>query len=328
MLAIPGLLESVVEHVPAMIFLKEAAELRFLLFNRAAEELLGFARGDLYGKNDYDIFPKEQADFFTRKDREVLASGRLLCLEEPVATARGERWLLTRKIPIVGEGGVPHYLLGVSVDITERRNYEEALEANVQLREVLGTLLSLEGVAAAGAMASRTGGQIEAALSAGPGGEREARSLAASLARLGSPATAAAAESIDLDGALAAWACAPGVQALARVRVEPSPPPGLRALVSPAALERALTALVALVARLARASGTPVLAHADWSPGGPEVCLVVPSLELTARARAELPRAEPEAALAAVLLAHSNGLLLVDAAGTGTSFRCRLCPDD
>jgi PAS domain S-box-containing protein len=101
-----------------MVFLKEATELRFVLFNRAGEELLGFDRDYLRGKNDYDVFPKEQADFFTRKDREVLAGGRLVCIEEPITTAHGERWLLTRKIPIAGEGGSPRYLLGVSIDIT------------------------------------------------------------------------------------------------------------------------------------------------------------------------------------------------------------------
>ena len=69
-------LDSLIENLPNMVFVKDAKELRFVRFNRAGEDLLGFSRSELIGKNDYDFFPKEQADFFTRKDRDVLA-GRL-----------------------------------------------------------------------------------------------------------------------------------------------------------------------------------------------------------------------------------------------------------
>jgi hypothetical protein len=37
--------------------------------------LLGLTSRELIGKNDSDFFPESQAAFFTRKDREVLASG-------------------------------------------------------------------------------------------------------------------------------------------------------------------------------------------------------------------------------------------------------------
>jgi len=66
-------LDSIIENIPDMIFLKDARELRFVRFNRAGEELLGQSRDDLIGKNDYDFFPKIQADFFTQKDRNVLS---------------------------------------------------------------------------------------------------------------------------------------------------------------------------------------------------------------------------------------------------------------
>src|SRR5206468_8367123 len=59
-------LNTVLENIPDMIFVKDAKELRFFRFNKAGEELLGYSRNDLIGKNDYDFFPKEQADFFTQ----------------------------------------------------------------------------------------------------------------------------------------------------------------------------------------------------------------------------------------------------------------------
>jgi PAS domain S-box-containing protein len=130
-------LNSIVENIPNMIFVKDAAELRFARFNRAGEELLGYSRDDLIGKNDYDFFPAAEADTFIAVDRGVLDSGRLLDIpEEPIHTARGVRYLHTQKIPILDEEGKPQYLLGISEDITKRKLAEEALAvSNAQLHE-------------------------------------------------------------------------------------------------------------------------------------------------------------------------------------------------
>ena len=123
-------LRSIIEHLPDMIFVKDASDLRFVRFNRAGEELLGYSREELIGKNDYDFFPKDEADFFTRKDRDVLEGKRLVDVpEEPIETRhRGRRFLHTKKIPILDDRGVPRYLLGISDDITESKQFQEELE--------------------------------------------------------------------------------------------------------------------------------------------------------------------------------------------------------
>jgi PAS domain S-box-containing protein len=129
-------LGAVVENIPDMIFVKDAAELRFVLFNRAGEDLLGYPRDQLLGKNDYDFFTREEADFFTSKDRAVLGGGGLLDIpEEPIHTRlRGVRTLHTKKIPILDADGTPRYLLGISEDITERKREREAL-ASLEARQ-------------------------------------------------------------------------------------------------------------------------------------------------------------------------------------------------
>jgi PAS domain S-box-containing protein len=136
--AMSRFLDSIIEHMPAMVFMKDAADLRFERFNRAGEELLGLSRTAMIGKTDYDLFSREQADFFVQKDRGVLERGTLLDVpEEPIDTPRGTRWLHTRKIPIFDADGKPAHLLGISVDITERREAErsqrEQHEAELQV---------------------------------------------------------------------------------------------------------------------------------------------------------------------------------------------------
>lgn len=148
-------LHSIVENIPDMIFVKDAKDLRFVRFNRAGEELLGFSRSEMLGKTDYDFFPREEADFFTQKDREVLAQDKVVEFpEERIQTRyKGERILRTLKIPLRNGGGAPQYLLGISEDITERKRAEERLKTEEERkREILARTdrLNTLGLLAAG----------------------------------------------------------------------------------------------------------------------------------------------------------------------------------
>jgi PAS domain S-box-containing protein len=141
-------LDSIIQSLPIMLFVKDAQDLRFERFNKTAEELLGYRAQDLIGKNDYDFFPKEEADFFTTRDREVLQSKKLLDIaEEVIDTRHGQRILHTRKIPIVDEDGTPRHLVGISEDITERKRAERRLKAQYAVARALADAQSVEDCA-------------------------------------------------------------------------------------------------------------------------------------------------------------------------------------
>jgi PAS domain S-box-containing protein len=143
-----GFLHAIVENIPDMIVVQDINDLRFIKFNKAGEELLGYSREELLGKSVYDLFPEDQANFYTRKDREVLNRREGVDIPEETVKTRhkGQRILSTRKIPILDDAGQPQYLLGVSEDITEKvglKQKEKKLETQLrQLHkmEAIGTL--------------------------------------------------------------------------------------------------------------------------------------------------------------------------------------------
>ena len=130
-------LDAIIENIPDMIFVKRAEDLTFVRLNSAGEDLLGYERETLYGKSDRDFFPKAQAEFFIKKDREVLSSGRFLDIPEEIIQVknREDRILRTKKIPIADENGKPLFLLGISEDITETRQAESRLRFQAQIMD-------------------------------------------------------------------------------------------------------------------------------------------------------------------------------------------------
>ncbi len=122
-------LDSVLENLPVMLFVKDAKDLRFVRWNKAEEEALGIDRSAAIGRSDYDFFPEDQASFFVAKDRAVLNGGQMVEIpEEAIQTAhRGLRFLHTIKVPVLGADGKPKYLVGISEDITERKHAQEEL---------------------------------------------------------------------------------------------------------------------------------------------------------------------------------------------------------
>ena len=138
-------LDAIIENIPLVLFLKDAKSLRYLRLNRAGEDLLGWPKEMFTGKNDYDLWPRPQADSFVEKDREALKGRMIDIAEEPLQTHyQGVRLLHTKKVPILDAAGQPIYLLGISEDITERRRVEKEQQFLAEVNLTLSASLDYE----------------------------------------------------------------------------------------------------------------------------------------------------------------------------------------
>jgi diguanylate cyclase (GGDEF)-like protein/PAS domain S-box-containing protein len=122
-------LDTVVENVPATLIVKDAQTQKYVLINRAGEQLLGLPRDQMIGKTAHDFFPKEAADAIVERDTAVLLSGDQNLIENnPLPMPDGKKRLVTTKrLAIRDHEGKPQYLVGVIEDVTERRRAEERI---------------------------------------------------------------------------------------------------------------------------------------------------------------------------------------------------------
>lgn len=116
-------LDKVIDNIPVGVFAKDAKnEYRFTIWNNKMEELLGYSKTEMLGKNDYDLVKNiEEIKYFRNTDIEVFKNKNVLDIPfEIVSTFKGSLKAHTIKVPIYDRQSQPDILLGIIEDISHR----------------------------------------------------------------------------------------------------------------------------------------------------------------------------------------------------------------
>jgi PAS domain S-box-containing protein len=130
------LLQTLMNNLPDHIYFKDTRS-RFIRINTAQARHLGLPRPEeAIGKSDEDFFPPGEAQSKLEDERRMMVTGQpILGLEEKSDAANEAKWVSSTKVPVYGMDGKITGLVGISHDITRRKQAEEELERKTAFLE-------------------------------------------------------------------------------------------------------------------------------------------------------------------------------------------------
>ena len=130
-----NLLNSVINGTSDHIFVKDTKG-RYVLVNESLLRTFGISGESIIGKDDWSIFPSGEAQKIIKMDQAMIESGISRTFEETVVVKGKTRTFLTTKTPYYDREGKPAGLIGITRDMTDRKQAEEALKVSeAQLRQ-------------------------------------------------------------------------------------------------------------------------------------------------------------------------------------------------
>ena len=128
---------AVVENIPQKLYMKDKDSYYVFCNGKYAADLK-IKPEEIFGKTDFDFFPKELAEKYLADEKRILTTGRLENIEDKYVH-EGQTFIVhTVKTPIIDAKGEPAGLLGIFGDITEqKRNEEEMRKYRVHLEELI-----------------------------------------------------------------------------------------------------------------------------------------------------------------------------------------------
>jgi PAS domain S-box-containing protein len=131
------LLNSILEHAPTPVY-STSVDGTYRLVNSAWENLTGKQKEDVIGHSYEELFSGGTAESFRQRTRRVVAAGKPETFEE-IALIKGKKhYLHTINFPLLGDDSRVTAIGGISIDITQRKEVEEALgESETTLRTLI-----------------------------------------------------------------------------------------------------------------------------------------------------------------------------------------------
>lgn len=114
---------GILHNSPSVIYIKDL-EGKFLLVNDKYAALTGRTVDDVISRTDADLYSSEDAVHFRKADKEVLAAGTSMTIEEVLHIDGHKHHFISTKFPLKDESGTVYGLGGVSTEITELKQHE------------------------------------------------------------------------------------------------------------------------------------------------------------------------------------------------------------
>ena len=122
-----GFVHTLIDTIPSPIFYKDAS-CRYLGCNKAFEAYIGFSQAELVGKTPHELWSADLADRYLQQDQQLLQNPGMQVYETAVVYADGaQRNVVFNKATFNEKNGSVGGLVGVILDITERKRAEDAL---------------------------------------------------------------------------------------------------------------------------------------------------------------------------------------------------------
>lgn len=141
-------LEIIIDHIPLMLYVKDASSMEFIYFNQAGEKLLGTNKQNVIGYKNEQVFTKQDALFINQKEQEALNHNKKDIPEQTIDTKNGICLLHTIMTAIKDNNEQVKYIVNISEDITERKKNEAIItrinRANRILSDINQSLIRSE----------------------------------------------------------------------------------------------------------------------------------------------------------------------------------------
>jgi PAS domain S-box-containing protein len=128
-------LSILLSTIPALVYFKDTDH-RYILVNKSFERFVNLPFYGIQGKKVEELIPEYKTNNYQEMELEVIHSGLpLYNIEESITKDGREAWLTTNLAPYRDNEGEIIGLVGISWDITFRKNYENELQHAKELAE-------------------------------------------------------------------------------------------------------------------------------------------------------------------------------------------------
>lgn len=124
-------MQSIFDNTSSVIYMKDL-DGRYLYINKMFEQTFNLSNETIKGKTDYDLLPKESADACRESDSNIIEQGETSEFIEEISQEDGVHTYISVKSPLRSMSDEIYGICGISTDITERLDSQQALKERVE----------------------------------------------------------------------------------------------------------------------------------------------------------------------------------------------------